>query len=496
MKKYVFITVMLFLFLVACTPEKTVLVTSTPIPTLTAIPEITATPLPLLSVNALTYNILYGAGVNRSRDKDLPLRLRDIDRTPLLMAFLKETNADIVGLQEVVGWQEGSPSFMETFAAELGMNYFLADSQLTDMNVAILTKYEIAETEDYSDQIEAQSYLRAKLITPDGEPLNVFVVHLGSTLIGRSCEVEFLLTKMEPYKQQRTILMGDMNFGAGSPETDLLANAGWIWVTTEPNLARDQIWVSPSMVWTRNQWILPLVDNRKVSDHYPLGSAFDIFSHSGELLPTPIQTTPETKSIPDLPILVTDALKSQTVSQSSSLGSQCSISQWAVYSNEVKVVDDYLKFIGRKDWQTGAMYNAIIPEGKSILLNFLFTPESEFNIFLESGNWADPAYRRFGVYMNGESFWSDMWTGETPLGGDNWNIQPKPDTWYNLLLMADKDAKFTGYLWNPDDPENVAVYHREMEADWGNLPWHMSVGANQGILQIKDVFVIGKENTP
>ena len=494
MKKYIFITVILFFSLVACAPEKPALATSTPSPALTATPEITTTPTPLLSVNVLTYNILYGAGVDRSRDNDLPGAMRGKDRSPLLMEYLLGADADIIGLQEVVGWQNGSPSFMETAASELGMNYFLPNSLLTDMDVAILTKYEIVETESYSDQLSA---LRAKLITPDGQPLNVFVVHLSnSSYLTSSCETQFLITKMQPYLQQRTIVMGDFNFGVGSPGNNLLTDAGWTWVSIEPHLSRDQFFVSPSMAWAIGEWQLPIIDYRAVSDHYPLAQAFDIFSNAGEPPVMPTETPTETKLLPELPPVVTAALETPRVTQYSSFESQCSSVQWRMFSNFSKMADDHFEITGAAGWQSGAMYNAVIPEGKSILISFLFTPESEFNIFLENGMWADPAYRRFGVYTNGESFSSDIWTAETPLGGDNWDIQPQADTWYNLLLMADKDAKFTGYLWSADDPTNVAVYHREMEADWGNLPWHMSVGANQGILQIKDVYVIEKESTP
>jgi endonuclease/exonuclease/phosphatase family metal-dependent hydrolase len=483
---------MLFILLSACAPVTSTAVTPTPQATLEqAPPQDTPTPAPLLTVKVLTYNTLYGAGVDRSRDNSIPVRMQGLDRSPLLMKYLKDVDADVIGLQEIVGWQKGSPPFIEKLASELGMNYFLAKSDLTDATVALLTKYEIAEAEDYSNEMGYEGSLRAKLITPDGAPLNVFVAHLdGSSQTSRLCATQFLIAKMQPYIQQRTILMGDMNFRGDSPEHDLLVEAGWNRVITEPRLGIDQIWISPSVEWTGGAWRTVATDARKISDHFPIGEILNIFSSSGNMLAVATPTATETKSLPDLPPVVSDSLISPTVLKSASFDSICSQQQWTASWDYQKIAEGRLEVTGVQDWQSGAYYNASVSEGNAFLLSFLYTQGSEFNIFLENGNWADPAYRRFGVYYNSNNFSSDMWKGETPVGGDNWNIQADADTWYNLLLIVDKDAHFTGILWNPAYPSNVAVYRREMGTDWSNLPWRLSIGANQGQVQIKDSFLI------
>ena len=462
-------------------------------------PAPTPTPTPLLTVKALTYNILFGAGLDHSRDDNQPKdykRFIGRDRTPLLMSYLKEVDADIIGMQEVEGWLKGSPPFIETFAAELGLNYFLPSSDLEYEDVAILTKYEIAEAEDYTNEMGfLGGALRAKLITPDGAPLNVFVVHLNSTGSDDTlfCGAQFMLAKMQPYSQQRTIYIGDMNIAADSTKNDMLIQAGWQMVAYgtegQMQIGIDQIWVSPSVEWGAGTWRTHASDGYIISDHYPVGKAINIFSAPGDMQAVIVPTATETISMPDLPPLVADSVANPQLIKAPSFDSVCENEKYWSWSN-VKFIDGLLEVKGLQDWQSGANFLADVSEGNGTFLSFRFTPGSEFNIFLDKGSWADPAYRRFGVYYNGDTFSSDIWKGENALGGDVWEMKANPDTWYNLLLTVDKDAHFTGYLWNPTDPSNVAVYHREMEADWVGLTWRLSIGANKGLIQIDNTYLI------
>ena len=116
-------------------------------------------------------------------------------------------------------------------------------------------------------------------------------------------------------------------------------------------------------------------------------------------------------------------------------------------------------------------------------MDFKYDPASEFNIFLEHGAWATPEFRKFGLILGADGqLYADMWQGETPLGGDSWSgiSKPKPDTWYRLLLLAGQDARLTGFIWEIEDPSNIAVYEREMGPDWAGLTWRLSTGANRG----------------
>ena len=162
------------MMLSSCAPAQNQISSPTLVPT--ASPEATFTPAPLLTVKVATYNILLGAGRDRANNERLPDAFKDIDRTPLLIDYLKRLDADIVGLQETTGWDSGSPPYIKTLADQLGMNYFI--SKYPEADSALITKYEILDAEELSS--DYNSIVRVRLLGPDGEPINAFVAHLDS----------------------------------------------------------------------------------------------------------------------------------------------------------------------------------------------------------------------------------------------------------------------------------------------------------------------------
>jgi endonuclease/exonuclease/phosphatase family metal-dependent hydrolase len=129
----------------------------------------------------MSYNILLGAGVDRQRDKQLRPQYQNSNRFTDLIVLVKDANPDVLGLQEATDWDRGSPSVIQQVADELKMNYFLAKNP-NQMNIAILSKFQIVDAENLSADIGDNGALRATLNTPDGEHLNVFVVHLRTYL--------------------------------------------------------------------------------------------------------------------------------------------------------------------------------------------------------------------------------------------------------------------------------------------------------------------------
>jgi endonuclease/exonuclease/phosphatase family metal-dependent hydrolase len=441
----------------------------------------------LLKVKVVTFNILSGAGIDPQWDDSLPSNLQGIDRSPLLIDYLGKLSADIIGLQEVTDWDKGSPPFIKTVADQLGLNYFITAGRADS---ALLTKYEILEAEDISDDFN--SMIRARLLGPDGEPINVFVVHLDSTSEEhRSCGTEVILQKVQPYLAQRTILMGDMNFTTDSQEwsSDTLTALGWRVAAIDSHFRIDHIWMAPSMQWDTTGWTAQISqDARRISDHWPIGKEFQIYSPSLALLPVPTATP--LPPIMDLPSAVTDVVvHPQIAFVEKTENSICHAQGWESGWVNESYIKGQLRLFGKKDWQSGSNWSKPLAPNGGILLDFKYSTGSQFDIYLEHSTWAQPEYRRFGLYTAKDVFQSDMWKGQTPLGGDAWDmaVQPKPDTWYRLLLTADQNAQLTAFLWEAADPSQVVIFRKTMDADWTNLQWRLAAGANQGRVFIQGV---------
>lgn len=173
-------------------------------------------PAPHETITVMTYNILMGAGADTVSPANKEWAARagyPGDRLPRVLEVIKTADPDILAVQEAHQWDIGSPSVAQKVADELGMNYFIAESNAKNgEHVVLFTKFDIKEAESYPPPI-TKSALRAELVTPSGESIHVFVVHLSHVSYQtRMVELLFLVGEMEPYINDLTMLMGDVNF--------------------------------------------------------------------------------------------------------------------------------------------------------------------------------------------------------------------------------------------------------------------------------------------
>ena len=220
------------------------------------------TPEPEGAITVMTYNILMGASADA-----VPPWAKELaaqkgypgNRLPRVLEVIKAADPDILGIQEAPQWDIGSPSTAQQVADELGMNYFIGESTNPEsgfLHVVLFTKFDIKEAESYPLPI-TKAALRAELVTPTGESIHVFIVHLHHADPEiRMTELSFVLGEMELYINDLTMLMGDMNFphlwgitrlGERLPGKRLpkyitsLYEAGWCHCSGE---LIDQIWTS------------------------------------------------------------------------------------------------------------------------------------------------------------------------------------------------------------------------------------------------------------
>ena len=254
----------------------------------------TFTPTPPLTIKVMSYNVLFGAGVDRQYDDLLLPELRNKNRLPELVSFIKGAKLDILGIEEANGWNRGDPRVVEQVAEQLEMNYYLAEAP-NDFHVVLLTKFEITEAKNLSGKegdtvFETMRALRATLLTPNEQSFNIFIVHLDpfSTKI-RLYQLDALMDELEPYKGQTTILMGDMNFCVDWPEYTILEKAGWQHVALATDI--DQIWISPTANWTSKPLRIlgsSASNLRRLSDHLPASAEISIYpTGAGTNMSTP-----------------------------------------------------------------------------------------------------------------------------------------------------------------------------------------------------------------
>lgn len=144
---------------------------------------------------------------------------------PRIAAVLREVDADVAALQEVLAHQA------ESIAAELHMQYALGENRRHRGHAygnVLLSRWPIGETRNYDLSVsgrEARGCLRADVAVNGGGLLHVFNVHLGTSLLerreqGRKLIAPEVLTHRDLAAPR--IVLGDFNEWTSGLATELL----------------------------------------------------------------------------------------------------------------------------------------------------------------------------------------------------------------------------------------------------------------------------------
>ena len=442
-----------------------------------ASPQPSATPPVIARIKVETYNILYGGGF----DERVPPEDRLDRRIEGILEYIAAESPDILGLQELNGWELGEPRNIDQFAKDLNMNAVLAPDE-SGLHNGLLTKYKILESKNLSPLLGDIGGLYVRLDTPVG-PVNVFNVHITPRDPARkACKTQKLLDLAEAYKHEPTILMGDFNdFPDFSPN-------GWVNPVDLGYRNIDQIWVSP--VIKAFYEISPTAPVQKyasdakyqgmqlfqLSDHMPVARIFNIAA---------IQ--PGSAFAPQLaagtvPLPLQKAL-SQAVVLDSSPFTTCSGSLgWNLESLPIKDQQG-LALTGMNDWSTGFGFRSSPQPGLGLLLDFTFTGDQpEFEIYLAAGEWSKPDYRRFGAYLAEGKISKNYYEGPDSVGTDVFPGSPAFEAGhvYSLFTGIGKDNQFVMIFWEKANPEQYSVVSEAFGENWDGRKWRFNVGANKG----------------
>ncbi|OHD54838.1 MAG: hypothetical protein A2096_00115 [Spirochaetes bacterium GWF1_41_5] len=452
-------------------------------------------PTTLLTIKALSYNILYGAGVDREFDNALQRsgqykQYGGRNRLPELLAYIKKVDPDIIGIQEASGWARGNPPVIQKAAQELGMNFYLAESA-GGHHVCLLTKFKIKETENLSSVVGPQGVLRASLNTPDGDVLNVFVIHLNphSTPV-RLCQTDALIKKMQPYHGQRTIMMGDMNFSKDTGEYKKLIQAGWKTVTV---WGIDMIWASPKITWAVTSWFnSKLPQPKNLSDHPPAGAEINFFSRAlSESGTASVSLLPE--KISPAPSFLSNIFSDVQIADHDGLDNFCACIRWSSRWTSERFTNKMLEITSTGPWKSSVRLNKQFTEGQGTLILYKMSVNSEAVFYFDNNQYyTNEQYRRFGINIKPGSFRPQISRGKTALYEKkiSGSLIPAADKWQYIMTASGPDGEMLIYVWEPADSSRFLVLRESMEKDWCGQKWSYHIVVHSGQVFIDEYSVI------
>jgi endonuclease/exonuclease/phosphatase family metal-dependent hydrolase len=174
-------------------------------------------------VRVVTYNIHKCHGLDR---RVRPARIVEV---------LKEIDADIVALQEVVSIEGASREYDQAryIAEETGMNYCLGENRKHrggSYGNVVLSRFSVRQSVNYDISVpgrEQRGCLRADLEVGDGHLLHIFNVHLGTAYgerrhQGRKLINDVLLNNHD--MSGNRVMLGDFNEWTRGLASKLLAS--------------------------------------------------------------------------------------------------------------------------------------------------------------------------------------------------------------------------------------------------------------------------------
>ncbi len=199
-------------------------------------------------LTVMTYNVLYGAGVNAEDERIANGWCSGKyhgNRLDQVISVIKYVNPDIVGIQEACHWDQDNEATPKQVAKELGMHYFVGKSGHSRFSVALFSKLPIISAKSFPDEF-SRAAIQAELQLPDGRTLHAFVAHFNLYRSGESQlqEIRFLARQMRPYAFDLGVFMADanMHYEQGNDRTDALRASGFVVAPSTKGI--DQVWTS------------------------------------------------------------------------------------------------------------------------------------------------------------------------------------------------------------------------------------------------------------
>ena len=136
---------------------------------------------------------------------------------------------------------------------------------------------------------------------------------------------------------------------------------------------------------------------------------------------------------------------------------------------------------------SGAYFENVLYEGKSILFKFKYEKNSIFSIIAHNDQeWDGLTYRCFGIYNGeqGKPFFLAVTNGIEYIANDSWttgSLIPEPGKWYFLLItIGGKESPFYLKVWDSLDPNKFMEMRKMLGGDWESPNWHFRSFVDSG----------------
>lgn len=101
-------------------------------------------------------------------------------------------------------------------------------------------------------------------------------------------------------------------------------------------------------------------------------------------------------------------------------------------------------------------------------MDFSYAGGSLFEVFIDQGAYDSDSYKRFGVYVGGNTVETNIWEGRRNTGG---TILPvdlalEPEATYSILIAILPDGEFMLVLWNPHEPSKTLNHRAAFDPTW------------------------------
>ena len=153
-----------------------------------------------------TYNIHRSRGMDR---RTMPSRIADV---------IRDMDADVVALQEVIGAGPAGAGQAEEIGAALGMGWMMASVRHLRNHLfgnVVLSRFPIVHHSQYDlswRTCEPRGCQRADVDLGDGDALHIYNVHLGTAVLERRYQAPRLAAFVHDHRiQGPKIILGDFN---------------------------------------------------------------------------------------------------------------------------------------------------------------------------------------------------------------------------------------------------------------------------------------------
>ena len=152
---------------------------------------------------------------------------------------------------------------------------------------------------------------------------------------------------------------------------------------------------------------------------------------------------------------------------------------WTQNGN-VSVSSGQVHITGNNSWGNHIARSGTISDRQSAHYRFKANSNAVATLFVDTGAWAQPSYRRWGFYLDGNSIKLNTYEGTVSIKKNLLTLVA--DQWYDAVLTVNENGDFQAVVSKVSDPAIRAEITEKH--NWGGHNWKSMVQVNSGTLDL------------